>query len=76
MDCSLPHFFTPPHISWAMRNAQVITSADFAGAADTILLLASTTLAQAKGGDAQQMVLSIPKIHAYFTGTGTHSLCR
>ncbi|KAG1671810.1 hypothetical protein FOA52_000187 [Chlamydomonas sp. UWO 241] len=48
----------------------IITSANLPGREDTILLLASTTRPQAKGTNMQQLVLEVPKIHAYFTGTG------
>lgn len=35
-----------------------------------VTLLASTTRPQARGPAAQRLVLHIPRIHAYFTGTG------
>ena len=37
---------------------------------DHITLLASTTLAQVRGPDYQQVILVVPRIRGYFTGTG------
>jgi hypothetical protein len=43
---------------------------DLPSDSDHITLLASTTLDQVRGTDYQQLVLVIPRIKAYFNGTG------
>mmetsp|Transcript_8791 Transcript_8791/g.18788 ORF Transcript_8791/g.18788 Transcript_8791/m.18788 type:complete len:222 (-) Transcript_8791:204-869(-) len=48
----------------------IITSMLLADRPDEVLLLASTTRPQAGGPEQQQLVMSIPRINAYFTGTG------
>ena len=48
---------------------QVITSSALPGWEDYVTLLASTTQPQA-GGGGQQLRLRVPRVHAYFTGTG------
>lgn len=57
----LPNRSPPP--------AQVITSSDLPGWQDHVTILASTTLPQA-GGGPQRLRLRVPRVHAYFTGTG------
>lgn len=47
----------------------VITSSALPGWEDHVTLLASTTLPQA-GGAPQQLRMRLPRVHAYFTGTG------
>ncbi|PRW45098.1 ammonium transporter [Chlorella sorokiniana] len=47
----------------------VITSSDLPGWQDHVTILASTTLPQA-GGAPQRLRLRVPRVHAYFTGTG------
>lgn len=48
---------------------QVITSSDLPGWRDHVTVLASTTQLQA-GGGPQRLRLRVPRVHAYFTGTG------
>lgn len=62
---SLP--LTPPHPP--PPHPQVITSSALPGWEDHVTLLASTTLPQA-GGAPQQLRMRLPRVHAYFTGTG------
>lgn len=47
----------------------VITSCHLPGWDDYVTVLASTTQPQIEGG-AQQLRLRVPRVHAYFTGTG------
>ena len=50
----------------------IITSAALPGAAEFVSILASTTRAQA-GGGPQTLKLRVPRVDAYFTGTGEKS---
>ena len=52
------------------RLSQVITSMSLPSDLDHIVLLASSTLPQARGAAYQRVTLVIPRIKAYFTGTG------
>ncbi|KAL4448371.1 hypothetical protein ABPG75_005590 [Micractinium tetrahymenae] len=47
----------------------VITSSALPGWEDHVTLLASTTLPQ-KGGAPRRLRMRVPRVHAYFTGTG------
>lgn len=53
----------------SITPGQVITSSDLPGWQDHVTVLASTTLPQA-GGGPQRLRLRVPRVHAYFTGTG------
>lgn len=46
------------------------TSSSSSSSSNFITLLASTTLPQTAGPAAQRLLLRIPRIHAYYTGTG------
>ncbi|KAI7837973.1 hypothetical protein COHA_008276 [Chlorella ohadii] len=59
--CAQLHQRGPPTV--------VITSSDLPGWQDHVTILASTTLPQA-GGSPQRLRLRVPRVHAYFTGTG------
>ncbi|GAX75383.1 hypothetical protein CEUSTIGMA_g2827.t1 [Chlamydomonas eustigma] len=48
----------------------VITSMTLASEPGTVTLLASTSISQDRGPSYQQVSLTIPRINAYFTGTG------
>ena len=62
MPCPLPRMTT-----------QVITSMNLVSEPGSVVLLASTTLPQARGPAFQQLSLAIPRIDAYFTGTGANT---
>lgn len=49
---------------------QVVTSLALADEPGSIQLVASTTQPQAGGAAAQRLAITIPRIPAYFTGTG------
>ena len=49
---------------------QVITSMNLPDETDHVVLLASTMQPQERGHQFQRLALRIPKIDAYFTGTG------
>ena len=48
----------------------VITSLRLEGWEEHVTVIASTTLPQRGGPDAQALRLRVPRVHAYFTGTG------
>jgi hypothetical protein len=51
-------------------KSQIITSMHLPQETQFVTLLASTTQAQTAGARFQRLALRIPKIDAYFTGTG------
>lgn len=63
-----------PAVCPPLCSVQVITSSDLPGWQDHVTILASTTLPQA-GGSPQRLRLRVPRVHAYFTGTGECAGC-
>ena len=57
-----------------LMTMQVITSMNLVSEPGSVVLLASTTLPQARGPAFQQLSLAIPRIDAYFTGTGANTV--
>jgi hypothetical protein len=69
-NASPPPQAKPSRSSHPAQFHQVITSMSLASHPGQVLLLASTRKSQAAGPIAQRLMLRIPRIDSYFTGTG------
>lgn len=70
--CSLCRPTKTPHSLNHRPCVQIITSMTLESEPGAVLLIASTKQPQAQGPQAQRLTLRIPRIDAYYTGTGTY----